>query len=95
MLARLLDRMVGVLRTVHAADGKLLPFEGIVVHPELRQVLKKILPKLLDAAAALKALVAETPRMAAPTGAAIRGVARGGIRWAPFTICEPHFGPCR
>ena len=43
MLAGLLDRMGGVLRTVHAADVKLLPFEGIVVHPELRQVLKKLL----------------------------------------------------
>jgi hypothetical protein len=40
--------MGGVLRTVHAADVKLLPFEGIVVHPELPQVLKKLLPKLLD-----------------------------------------------
>ena len=48
MLAGLLDRMGGVLRTVHAADVKLLPFEGIVVDPELRQVLKKLLPKLLD-----------------------------------------------
>jgi hypothetical protein len=48
MLARLLDRLGGVLRPAHAADVKLLPFEGIVVHPELRQVLKKLLPKLLD-----------------------------------------------
>ena len=47
-LAGFFDRMGRVLWTAHAADLKSLALKGVVVHPELRQMVKKVLPKLLD-----------------------------------------------
>jgi hypothetical protein len=46
--ARLCNDVRRVLRTVHAAHFKALPFERIVVHPELRHMIKKLAAKFLD-----------------------------------------------